>query len=274
MKKKILFTLGVVVLIATLFGLCGMLRAGMMLPGDNGKTSFGIYPAVPYPVVGLLLAFGLFALGAVKKGIHPLTLLPAFAASALWLCLSGTPVFSVTYKLTDPQILPSALMLLGLTGSLCALGLFAERNAPFDLKHMLVLLTIVPVLWALSRAEAWTDEMRQLSQPSMLDLQQPGAQTLPQLYAALQAVLLLLSGAAVLPLIERGHKAAGAALLSIGIVSGVWFLLCQFSSPVISWASAAVPRLLASHSDVRVLSFTGALLFSGGKCLLPQRRKA
>ena len=68
MRRKILFALGVVVLIITLFGLCGMLWAGMMLPGDNGKTSFGIYPAVPYPVVGLLLAFGLFALGAVKKG--------------------------------------------------------------------------------------------------------------------------------------------------------------------------------------------------------------
>ena len=78
MRRKILFALGVVVLIITLFGLCGMLRAGMMLPGDNGKTSFGIYPAVPYPVVGLLLAFGLFALGAVKKGVHPLTVLPAF----------------------------------------------------------------------------------------------------------------------------------------------------------------------------------------------------
>ena len=88
MRKKILFALGVVVLIITLFGLCGMLLAGMMLPGDNGKTSLGIYPAVPYPVVGLLLAFGLFALGAVKKGVHPLTVLPAFAASALWLCLS------------------------------------------------------------------------------------------------------------------------------------------------------------------------------------------
>ena len=124
MRKKILFALGVVVLIITLFGLCGMLLAGMMLPGDNGKTSFGIYPAVPYPVVGLLLAFGLFALGAVKKGVHPLTVLPAFAASALWLCLSGTPVFSVTYKLTDPQILPSALMLLGLTG--CAAKVQAD----------------------------------------------------------------------------------------------------------------------------------------------------
>ena len=272
MRKKILFALGVVVLIMTLFGLCGMLRAGMMLPGDNGKTSFGIYPAVPYPVVGLLLAFGLFALGAVKKGVHPLTVLPAFAASALWLCLSGTPVFSVTYKLTDPQILPSALMLLGLTGSLCALGLFAEKTAPFDLKQMLILLAIVPVLWALSRAEAWANEMRQLSQPSMLDLRQPGAQTIPRLYTALEALLLLLSGAALLPLIERGRKAAGVALLSIGIVSGVWFLLCQFSTPFIAWASAAVPRLLASHSDVRVLSFTAALLFSGGKCLLTPRK--
>ena len=100
MRKRILFSVGIIVL-TTLFVLCGMLWAGMMLPGDNGKTSFGIYPAVPYPVVGLLLAFGLFALGAVKKGLHPLTVLPAFAASALWLCLSGTPVFSVTYKLTD-----------------------------------------------------------------------------------------------------------------------------------------------------------------------------
>ena len=36
MRKKILFALGVVVLIITLFGLCGMLWAGMMLPGDNG----------------------------------------------------------------------------------------------------------------------------------------------------------------------------------------------------------------------------------------------
>ena len=272
MKRKILFALGVVVLAVTLFGLCGMLRAGMMLPGDNGKTSFGVYPAVPYPVVGLLLAFGLFALGALKKGVHPLTVLPAFAASALWLCLSGTPVFSVTYKLTDPQILPSVLMLLALTGSLCVLGLFAEKAAPFALKQMLVLLAIVPVLWALSRAEAWADEMRQLSQPSMLDLQQPGAQTLPRLYAALQAVLLLLSGAAVLPLIERGHRAAGIALLSLGAVSGVWFLLCQFSTPAISWASAAVPHLLASHSDVRVLSFTGTLLCSGVQCLLPRRK--
>ena len=203
MRKKILFALGVVVLIITLFGLCGMLWAGMMLPGDNGKTSFGIYPAVPYPVVGLLLAFGLFALGAVKKGVHPLTVLPAFAASALWLCLSGTPVFSVTYKLTDPQILPSALMLLGLTGSLCALGLFAEKTAPFDLKQMLILLAIVPVLWALSRAETWANEMRQLSQPSMLDLRQPGAQTIPRLYTALEALLLLLSGAALLPGAKR-----------------------------------------------------------------------
>ena len=182
MRKKILFALGVVVLIITLFGLCGMLWAGMMLPGDNGKTSFGIYPAVPYPVVGLLLAFGLFALGAVKKGVHPLTVLPAFAASALWLCLSGTPVFSVTYKLTDPQILPSALMLLGLTGSLCALGLFAEKTAPFDLKQMLILLAIVPVLWALSRAETWANEMRQLSQPSMLDLRPERADDPPPVH--------------------------------------------------------------------------------------------
>ena len=163
-------------------------------------------------------------------------------------------------------------LLLGLTGSLCALGLFAEKTVPFDLKQMLILLAIVPVLWALSRAEAWANEMRQLSQPSMLDLRQPGAQTIPRLYTALEALLLLLSGAALLPLIERGHKAAGVALLSIGIVSGVWFLLCQFSTPFIAWASAAVPRLLASHSDVRVLSFTAALLFSGGKCLLTPRK--
>ena len=82
MRKRILFSVGIIVLTTTLFVLCGMLWAGMMLPGDNGKTSFGIYPAVPYPVVGLLLAFGLFALGAVKKGVHPLTVLPAFAFRA------------------------------------------------------------------------------------------------------------------------------------------------------------------------------------------------
>ena len=48
----------------------------------------------------------------------------------------------------------------------------------------------------------------------------------------------------MLPLIERGRKAAGVALLSIGIVSGVWFLLCQFSTPFIAWASAAARERL------------------------------
>ena len=265
MRRKILFALGVVVLIITLFGLCGMLRAGMMLPGDNGKTSLGIYPAVPYPVVGLLLAFGLFALGAVKKGVHPLTVLPAFAASALWLCLSGTPVFSVTYKLTDPQILPSALMLLGLAGSLCALGLFAEKTAPFDLKQMLILLAIVPVLWALSRAEAWANEMRQLSQPSMLDLRQPGAQTIPRLYTALAEVLAALLYAHRLPPrmdqrviwgVEAGWAVLlGAFLQATGKVPLAWWIPCMamaiLSMLLFLWVTRSITLLEAGYVCAR-----------------------
>lgn len=220
---------------------------------------------IPFFVLGAAVVAALMLLGAAPvhgRRVSPWTLLPA-AVLAVGLCIATrTPVVWLRYKFSYWMVPFAAVFAYALLlwRFLCALADGACRKTPFDSRAALKAALIVVLLY-LPGALA-----------GIISLE-PVRFALPVLPGWFWMPIYLLSGAAALAVVERGHKAAGIALLTLGAAELALCLCALFSGETLG-EGARLPfsLMIQMAGAVWTLSVPGFCLFGGIKCLLPEKK--
>lgn len=220
---------------------------------------------IPFFVLGAAVIAGLMLLGTTPvrgRRVSPWTLLPA-AVLAVGVCIATrTPVVWLRYKFSNWMVPFAAVFAytLLLWRFLCALLDGKCRRMPFD-GRMAFRAVLVAALLYLPGLLAGIVSL------------EPVRFALPVLPGWFWMPIYLLSGAAALAVVERGHKAAGIALLILGAAELALCLCALFSGEALG-EGARLPfsLMIQMASAVWTLSVPGFCLFGGIKCLLPEKK--
>jgi hypothetical protein len=248
------------------------------------------YAAFPWIIIGLGIGLSLRLLGLLRPAKHFADPLPGLVASVLVaVFLSDAPLWIGSFGTrweTAPLHNPNP-MFIGLPGA------FLGRAIVNNLSPVIIILTgafLCMVIEALIRKQwqgAWDWRFGILSVACVLwallvsgiasglrsHMETLTENAMPYYVAHLAAAYL--ASLAILPIVQRGHRAQGIAAACCGVVGIILFFLGNHWSYTVSQPNAFVRVIIMSTGiSAMPLSLHAALLFAGLWAVLPARKQA